>query len=171
MLYAVLDACDAPAVPPKVAVLGEHRAVSLYRGDAAEQLADIAPYLVTVDEDVLDWILTTLWGDAWGILIQSTASIAELRTHLRKFLIATAPNGEELYFRFYDPRVLPAYLDTCTPQEVADMYGPITSFGVASNDTGFRWLRIATPQDRWAMENPSVAPRPKIVFKMPPRAG
>src|SRR5215208_6384436 len=70
-LYAILDACDAPLVPPKVATLGETRGVSLYRGGAEERHADIAPYLVAVDEPLLDWIFETLWGEPWGILVAS----------------------------------------------------------------------------------------------------
>src|SRR5688572_27809744 len=104
MLYAILDACDAPAVPPKVESLGEARGVSLYKGTSQERYADIAPYLVAVDDELLDWILTTLWSEPWGVFAQTKASIDELRTHFRKFLIATGPNGEEWYFRFYDPR-------------------------------------------------------------------
>ena len=56
-LFAVLDACDAPAVPPKVESLAPERGVSLYKGTAEERYADIAHYLVAVDDDLLDWIL------------------------------------------------------------------------------------------------------------------
>src|SRR4051794_4469402 len=70
-LYAILDACDAPPVPPKVATLGDARGVSLYRGGAEERLADIAPYLVAVDESLLVWILETLWAEPWGLLVAS----------------------------------------------------------------------------------------------------
>jgi hypothetical protein len=42
-LYAVIDACDTPAVPEKAREVGETRAVSLYRGSADEMYWAFAP--------------------------------------------------------------------------------------------------------------------------------
>ena len=162
-LYAILDACDAPAVPPKVASLGEARGVSLYKGTSEERYADIAPYLVAVDDDLLDWILTILWADPWGIFVRSDAPLDTLRSHFRKFLLVTVPNGEEWYFRFYDPRVLTKYLPTCTEAELREFFGPVTAYGVADPDAGVRWTRIATPQEAWLQQHP-----PKIAWRRPP---
>ena len=161
-LYAVLDACDAPAVPPRVASLGETRGISLYRGRAEEQHADIAPYLVAVDDDLLDWVLTTLWADPWGIFVRSDADLETLRTHLRKYLLVTGPRGEEWYFRFYDPRVLATYLPTCTEPELHEFFGPVAAYGVADPDAGVRWTRLATPQEAWRQQHP-----PKIAWRRP----
>ena len=161
-LWAILDACDAPPVRPKVESLGDKRGVSLYKGTAEERYADLAPYLVAVDDDLLDWILTTLWGDPWGILVQSTASLEELRTHFRKFLLVSAPNGEEWYFRWYDPRVLEKYLPTCTDEELRAFFGPVTSYGVSDPSAGVRWIRPATPQEAWHQQHP-----PRIAFRKP----
>lgn len=159
-LFAILDACDAPAVPPKVESLGDARGVSLYKGTAEERYADLAPYLVAVDDDVLDWILTTLWSEPWGVFAQSAASLEDLRTHFRKFLIARGPNGEEWYFRFYDPRVLAKYLPTCTEPELREFFGPVTAYGATDPDAGVRWTRLATPQEIWHKQHP-----PKITFR------
>jgi hypothetical protein len=37
-------------------------------------------------------------------------------------------DGKELYFRFYDPRVLRVFLPTCSPRETTGFFGPIKSF-------------------------------------------
>ena len=142
-LRAILDACDAPTVPPTVASLGHGRGASLYRGTAEEQFADVAPYLVEVDEPVLDWILETLWSQPWGIFVEASAGMDALRTHFRKFLVvrAPAPSVEKWYFRFYDPRVLVKYLATCTEAELTEFYGPVRAFGVRDDDVGVRWTR------------------------------
>ena len=161
-LWAILDACDEPSVRPQVEALGDERAVSLYKGSAEERHADIAPYLVGVDDDMLDWILTTLWGDPWGIFVQSTASLDELRSHFRKFLVVRGPNGEEWYFRWYDPRVLEKYLPTCTDEELRAFFGPVTSYGVSDPSAGVRWIRPATPQETWHRQHP-----PRIAFRKP----
>ena len=153
-LFAILDACDAPMVPSKVESLGEERGISLYRGSAEERFADIAPYLVVVDESMLTWIVETLWNEHWGILVVSNASLAELRTHFRKFLTVSSPTGESWYFRFYDPRVLEKYLQSCTEAELRSFVGPGGSFGVTDAATrGVRWLRRSTPQEAWKFEH------------------
>ena len=70
-LFAILDACDEPRVPAIVQLLGEERAVSLYRGAAKRDYWSIAPYLVRVNEEVLSWIVENLWDDPWGNLCGS----------------------------------------------------------------------------------------------------
>jgi hypothetical protein len=37
-----------------------------------------------------------------------------------------------MLFRYYDPRVLRSYLPTCTPEELAQVFGPIHSFVMES---------------------------------------
>src|SRR5689334_20467389 len=64
-LYAVIDACDAPAVPEKAKKLGEEFAVSLFKGSAEEDYWAVAPYLFKVLPETLDWIVATLWKEPW----------------------------------------------------------------------------------------------------------
>jgi Domain of unknown function (DUF4123) len=133
-LYAVLDACDEPRVPITVAELGQN-AASLYQGKAQEELPAIAPYLARVDPGMLTWIAESLWTDPWGVFAVSDAPLDELRTHFRKFLLVDAPGGDQWYFRFYDPRVLARFLSTCDAAQLADFFGPVTSFGWVDLET------------------------------------
>ncbi|MCC2670097.1 MAG: hypothetical protein K0Q72_2568 [Armatimonadetes bacterium] len=135
-LYAILDACDQPLVPEKVWELGEERAVSLYRDEAELEFWDIAPYLVRVDLELLDWVYEHLWREPWGIFVTSGAGLPVLRTHFRHFLLVKDPDGDEMYFRFYDPRVLPAYLDSCTAEERGVFFGPVEAFAAENPRTG-----------------------------------
>jgi hypothetical protein len=133
-LYAILDACDAPAVPPKVKELGEENGVSLYRGEAEENYWAIAPHLIRVDASVLDWIATTLWEQPWGIFVVAEANLETLHTHFRKFLTVQMPDGERVYFRFYDPRVIQQFLPTCNDAELGEFFGSIQKFGCGLPD-------------------------------------
>ncbi|MGE0438844.1 MAG: DUF4123 domain-containing protein [Gemmatimonadales bacterium] len=133
-LFAVIDATDSPAVPARAAVAHQD-AVSLYRGRAEEELFAIAPFLFHVDRDTLDWITADLWPAPWGIFALSDQPLDALRLHFRRFLTVEAPDGDSWYFRFYDPRVLPRYLATCTKGEVADFFGPVRAFGVTDQAT------------------------------------
>jgi len=128
-LYGVLDACDAPTVVVKAKELGEKRAVSLYHGSAEEEYWAIAPYLVRVDNAILDWIVPTLCKEPWGIFVVAEADLETLRKHFRRFLLAQLPNEEIWYFRYYDPRILEVYLSSCLFEELVEFFGPATALG------------------------------------------
>ena len=149
-LYAVLDACDAPEVPAKCAGLGEERAVSLYRGSAEEMYWAIAPYLAIVDEVLLDWIVAELWEEPWGIFAVSDTDLETLQRHFRRFLVVQSPDGEQWYFRYYDPRVLPTFLGACTQTEIDEIFGPVEAFAapLLSKGMGLLWLRRTSPRTR-----------------------
>jgi hypothetical protein len=132
-LFSVIDATDTPEVPRRAAALGEAAAISLYRGRAEEELFAIAPYLFRVDLETLDWIVGDLWPTPWGMFALADQPLDTLRLHFRRFLTVEAPNGESWYFRFYDPRVLPKYLATCTAGEVTEFFGPVRAFGVTDH--------------------------------------
>ena len=156
-LYAILDACDTPAVLDKVKKLGAARAVSLYQGHAEEALEGIAPYLVSVDPELFDWIAETLWSDPWGIFARSKGDSETLRKHFRKFLLVESPEDEEWYFRYYDPRVLDTYLPTCTEDELTDFFGPVTMFA------------ITDPESYGVKGFESVEPKVRITLRLPKR--
>ena len=133
-LFALLDACDTPAVPTRARELGAGRAVSLYRGRADEELWAIAPYLLALDESDFDWIVTRLWSEPWGVLLIADTGLERLASHFRRYLTVAGPDGERWYFRFYDPRVLGRYLETCTEDELTAFFGPVASYICPSGD-------------------------------------
>ena len=141
-LYAVLDACDTPAVPEKAIGLGAHRAKSLYAGTPQMPYDDVAPYLTAVDTEVLHWILGTLWDEPFGIFVHSDESFANVYAHLQKFVMVRSPTGDDWYFRYYDPRVLGKFLPTCDREQLREFFGPIEAFGTSDSETGgVVWVR------------------------------
>lgn len=123
--YAVLDGASIPGLRKKLHHLKpEH--VCLYRGELKPDLAACAPYLVRLQAqaEFTDWVLTEGWGQHWGIFAQSPADLTRMRKHFRTFLMVKNPEGKQVYFRYYDPRVLRIYLPTCNPAEAAYIFGP-----------------------------------------------
>jgi hypothetical protein len=78
------------------------------------------------------------WGNSWGIFVETAVSLRELKDHFRRLLFVTRENdNESMYFRFYDPRVLRAFLPLCTLRQGAMLFGPIDKFIVeAAERTG-----------------------------------
>jgi hypothetical protein len=142
---AVLDGASVPDLP---AALLQHdpRHVCLYRGELAPDLAECAPYLVRLEPDAAftSWILEDGWGEHWGIFALAPQSVPfrELRKHFRTFLMVYDADGQPLYFRFYDPRVLQAYLPTCSEEDARTIFGPVSAY-LVETDQGKAALRFA----------------------------
>jgi len=135
-LYAVLDAARNGSIYPAIRKSGfEYEC--LYRGELDPDLADAAPYLVKLEADMpfTHWLVAQGWGDSWGIFLVAGASLRDLRQHLRKFLMVYGPDGNPLYFRYYDPRVLRVYLPTCNAEELRMVFGPVQWFMLEDDDS------------------------------------
>ena len=51
-----------------------------------------------------------------------------LRHHFRQFSMVELPDRKQVYFRFYDPRVLRVFLPTCTAEETKQFFGPVKHY-------------------------------------------
>lgn len=102
----------------------------LYSGNLAPQLEAAAPHLVQLsfDDRCTRDLIINGWGDAWGVFLRSGTTMQKLRRHLRTFLMVNDWTGKRLLFRYYDPRVLRAYLPTCATEELTTVFGPIQKF-------------------------------------------
>ncbi len=129
LVYGLLDGARSPRIHSNLIASGE-RFECLYAGELPRPLAVAAPYLVRLPlaQPFTQWLLASGWGRAWGLLLLSEASILELRAHFRRLLKVKTDDGRECLFRFYDPRVLRVYLPTCTPKELATVFGPVDGF-------------------------------------------
>ena len=129
-VWAVLDGARDARVHLAL-IESRLESLCLYSGSVPRALEQNAPHLVQLlpGHRLTERLLGDAWGQSWGVLL-TIDDAANLRHHLRKLLRVTAPGGRALLFRFYDPRVLRAYLPTCTPDELAQVFGPIASFCV-----------------------------------------
>jgi hypothetical protein len=109
---------------------------SLYRGGKEAKLSSVAPYIFQYShgKPFGNWFLHQGWGDSWGIMIRSTWPMIELHKHFRKFLMVTTEEGKQLYFRFYDPRVLRLFLPTCTPGQLIELFGQLIEYIILEDE-------------------------------------
>jgi hypothetical protein len=142
-LYAVLDAARDPAVLRLLRDSGEE-AQSLYSGRRSEQLAEVAPYLarVPVGSRLFDGLINEGWGRSFGVLVACDAPFAELRRHLRRFLVVQTEERQALYFRFYDPRVLRPFLEAAADEERRAFFGPVSAILLEGRRDGTLLRRV-----------------------------
>ena len=134
-LYALLDASREPSVL-KVILESKEEYQSLYEGAQGAQLAHFAPYLIRVPHKsaLLDTLVHQAWSKSWGVFLTSDTPLKDLRTHFRHFLTVKLPDGTQVYFRYYDPRVLRLFLPTCLPEETTQFFGPVKHFLMEADD-------------------------------------
>lgn len=102
----------------------------LYSGPIPPALEIAAPYLIQLEyqDRYTRRFLENACGNSWGILLKCGRRMADLRRHLRQFLVVRDPRGQRLVFRYYDPRVLRVYLPTCVEDELQTFFGPVECF-------------------------------------------
>jgi hypothetical protein len=119
-LYALLDSTR------------DHRVLGLLRESKERYQAlcegeqEEPPCLVELPKGspLLTILITEGWGKSWGVYLTSTESFPQVCEHFRHFLAVRA-EGTEDSFRFYDPRVLRAFLPTCTESDGKKFFGPV----------------------------------------------
>ena len=128
ILYAVIDAADAPAVPEYLQSRDPSDWRCLYQGKSLRDYWAVAPYLVQVTQGVLEWIAENLDRNSWGILLQSAAGLNGTYSHLRRLHMTRNPDGRIYFFRYYDPRILGVFLTMLTADQSLQLFGPIEAF-------------------------------------------
>jgi hypothetical protein len=155
--FAVLDGASVPELLGRLDELQpEHEC--LYMGELKPDLAEVAPYLVRLEQgsEFSEWVVEQGWGNHWGIFALSQASIRELRRHFRTILKVYDPNGKPLLFRYYDPRVLRVYLPTCNAEELKAIFGPVVSY-LLEADSPATLLRFQLRSDALVQQAKSLA--------------
>jgi pSer/pThr/pTyr-binding forkhead associated (FHA) protein len=134
-LYALLDASVEPSVL-KVIFESKEEYQSLFEGVQGAQLTHFAPYLIHIPPKsaLVDTLVKQAWSKNWGVFLTCDKPLKDLRTHFRQFLVVKMPDGKQVYFRYYDPRVLRLFLPTCLPEEIAQFFGPVKQFLMESED-------------------------------------
>lgn len=114
--YALLDAAKTSNLVEKLNASGlEFRC--LFKGQAEQELSDVAPYLVSLrEDDNLTRTLFTgpkgchgLWHAEAGIFLRSALPFETLWQHLRKFTRVQNSSGKWYYFRYWEPAVARSY--------------------------------------------------------------
>lgn len=137
-LFAVVDAArDERILQLLRESVAEYR--SLYEGPRGEALEEVAPYLVSLSQkcSLEQALIQEGWGRNWGVYLTCHHPLEVVRRHLRKFLMVEMEEElKRLYFRFYDPRVLGQFLQTCNTAQHKEFFGPIKRFIMEAPEGG-----------------------------------
>ncbi len=143
-LFAILDSARDVRIP---AFLLHYLAYykgecqSLDEGPESGEPEHVPPYLVRLapDSKLLEALVREGWGKSWGVYFTCAGEFQEIRSHLRRFLQAKLPSGEQVNFRFYDPRVLRIFLPTCAAEDATQFFGPIQRYVMEGEEPDQLW--------------------------------
>jgi len=129
LTYAILDAAKVMGLVEMLETSGLEYAC-LFRGDAAEELRDVAPYLVRLEESsTFTRNLFTkgdagwqMWNKEPGMYFRSRADLNELRRHFRRFTKVQDEGGKWYYLRFWEPRAAQQAFTAMSPAGVQRLF-------------------------------------------------
>jgi hypothetical protein len=136
--HLILDGANLEQALIQGQTLNEnHR--SLYRGETDPDIEAVGPYLFNYphSNEFSTWYIENGLNNHWGILVESSSSFEDIYKHFRRFLMVKTEDGQQLYFRFYDPRVLRIFLPTCDRAQLQEFFGPIAYIIVEDTDPNF----------------------------------
>lgn len=156
-LAAVLDAAHGPEV---VDLLNQQAwpRLCLYAEPAATTLAAYAPYLVPLDAPRLNTLLQRAQGRPWASFYAFGSAPDQAVRQLKRFLWVRGPDSGRRYFRFYDPRVLRIYLQTCTRDQLQAFFGRHLQAAYAQAAEPDTMLEFRPPA-RWSLGRPALPAR------------
>ena len=134
MIYAVLDGARDGGLASE-ALRMRLTVRTLFVGPTAPYMTAVAPYLIGIRNDAF----LTRWARSWGadagiLLATHQKDFDAVWEHMRELFIARDEDGDKLFFRFFDPRVIRLYLPTCTPEEAREFFGPMRCLLVEAAD-------------------------------------
>ena len=137
-VYALLDGASVPKLLDRLYAAPQPQFECLMHGDLAPDVAEVAPYLVALEpeSEFAEWVLAHGWGNHWGSFALTRRDLRTLWFHLRRLNVVYGPDGKPMLFRYYDPRVLRTFLPTCSPEQLAEMFGPVTTFVAEADAPG-----------------------------------
>ena len=125
--YLLLDGAQIDKPLPCIYSMQSDATVHLlYQRTAYAEWAEHGPCLVrTVPDGPLMQHFETHWRGRAGLLLASNAELDDLLDHLRSLVHARVDGEQVVLFRYYDPRILPLWLESLMTEE-RDLYlGPV----------------------------------------------
>ncbi|MCR6650229.1 MAG: DUF4123 domain-containing protein [Cellvibrionaceae bacterium] len=73
----------------------------------------VAPHLIKIKrmDESIDWCIREGLRRHWIVFfVSNIVHVSDLRLHFKRFSVVQGPERKQYLFRFYDPRVLPAFI-------------------------------------------------------------
>lgn len=122
--YAIVDGAQMSGLPGRLLEMGV-RHECLFLGELEPEVREVAPHLVSLNEDtrIFEHLVADGWGKGWAIYLRSPMGMLDLRKHLRTLSLAEMPDGEVVFFRYYDPMAFRSVVPTMDEAQRTAFFG------------------------------------------------
>lgn len=137
-VYAVVDGLSA----------GSFLEVVRSSGGTVDILSDASGAMMTSvnpDSPAAARLAADGWGNGWGVFVTSRQPAAIVRNHLRRFQTLLSSDGVEFQFRYFNPALLRAFLNSLSGEEARSFFGPIGAMLMEGDDAGHLALFMPGP--------------------------
>ena len=138
--YAVIDLASAPDLARIVMGRLGHEAQPLFAPSLHVDILSVGPWLVQLGHvPDLEPAIEAQYSDRpWGYFVETTVDIVSLRRALRRYNYVKIPSHDApVLFRYWDPRVMHAFLSVATKEQFTVLFefidrleGPAGMFNV-----------------------------------------
>ncbi|MBT0957402.1 DUF4123 domain-containing protein [Alphaproteobacteria bacterium KMM 3653] len=168
--FLLLDASQSPDIT--ICLEGFNaKARCLFDGQAQEDLADVAPWLVELERysDTWDWFCQDGWANNWGVLIHSRLTMPKLKVQMKKFIKIEDEDGELYFFKYYRPEHLNTYLPVFEEKQLESFMRGITAIYGEDREDPTRVIRHSrTARGRYNDDAINLIERGKPFMIQPP---
>ena len=114
----------------------------LFIGDARQEFEDDAPWLFRCDEsgEFVRYLVGKGLGRRWSVFVESDLEFAQIFTHFRKFVKVVDGDGDQIFWRFYDPMIISGQLPFLTIEQRQHFLSGIARLGTEMGEYGFAWF-------------------------------
>ncbi len=124
-LYMIIDAAQDERIFSALKKSSHTRCCLFNEDEVSIAVKSVAPFLVKIKsiDDFIMWCLEEGLHRNWMIFFTSAEiHVSELKLHFKRFFVAHTPDGKQYFFRYYDPRILPAFLTANDQRGRADFF-------------------------------------------------
>ena len=132
--YAIIDGAACPELRFKI-YDWEPQSVCLWSGALEPDIQEVAPYMVLLDRNstFTDWLIKQGWDNNWNIFVTSELDFKAFRKQIRKLLLVKSPEGQNMVFRFYDPRVMGVFKTVWNQEQKNEIFTGMRNISFQDN--------------------------------------
>lgn len=133
-IYAIVDGAACPDLRFKIYDWQPVYAC-LWSGVLEPDLEEVAPYMVKLEKGnaFTEWLMSNGHQSNWNIFVESSLNPLAFRKQIRKLNLVRSPDGKNMVFRFYDPRVLKSFVQMLTDEQFEVFYKGISQFFIVED--------------------------------------
>jgi hypothetical protein len=102
-----------------------HDAQGIWLGTPYAEWREVMPVIapISATHPFLDWIEDQA-SDDWGMVVGSSTDLETVRLHFRSLTHVWMPNGQHVFFRYFDPRFGIKVASLCDENQKSQLMGP-----------------------------------------------